>query len=265
MATKKTNETPAVEATNLQPQQYAVYQQAYVDPNKGKAKWLTFEYALSMGSLVLAALLTTSMLTAVFGGWAGKGSAVAHSGTSWLMGLFSVNMITPATGLVVTSVAAVLLSVVALIGFGRVSKALPDREGYTKRAAYKVITYSALAALVLPVLALVAKLIGILVSSLLFIGINGAGEVYKTLYLVEFLPYLLSLGVLAAVAFLVGKIVNGHNTSKTVSLIVLGVASALLIASAITVAVQVRDSSKPSRSNSDYSDIMDSLRQLDSL
>ena len=258
MATKKTNETPAVEA--VAPQQYAVYQQAYVDPNKGKAKWLTFEYALSMGSLVLAALLVVSALTAVFGGWAGQGSAVSHNGTSWLLGLFSVTMVTPATGLVVTTVAAVLLSVVALIGFGRVSKALPDREGYTKRVAYKTVTYSALAALVVPALALVAKLVGILVSSLLFIGVDGAGEVYKSLYLAEFLPYLLGLAVLAAAAFFVGKIINGYNTSKTVSFIVLGVASALLIASAITVAVQVRDDSKTSRSSSDFSEILKLMR-----
>ncbi len=260
MATKKINETPAVEAVAPQPQQYAVYQQAYVDPNKGKAKWLTFEYALSMGSLVLAVLLVVSALTAVFGGWAGQGSAVGHGGTSWLMGLFSVSVITPATGLVATSVAAVLLSVVALVGFGRVSKTLPDREGYTKRTAYKVITYGALAALVLPALALIAKLAGILVSSLLFIGVDGAGDVYKSLYLAEFLPYLLSLGVLAMAAFFVGKIVNGRNASKTLSFIMIGVAATLLIASAITVAVQVRDTGESSRSNSDYSEILKLIR-----
>lgn len=258
MATKKTNETPAVEAAA--PQQYAAYQQTYADPNKGKAKWLTFEYALSMGSIVLAALLIVSALTAVFGGWAGQGSAIAHSGTNWLLGLFSTSMITPATGLVVTSVAAVLLAGVALVGFGRVSKALPDREGYTKRAAYKVVTYSALAALVLPALALMAKLVGILVSSLLFIGVDNAGEVYKSLYLAEFLPYLLGLGVLGVAAFFIGKIINGYNTSKVVSFIVLGVALALLIASAITVAVQVRDSGKSSRNDSGYTKIMELLR-----
>lgn len=239
-------------------QQYQQYAPAYQDPDKGKAKWLTLEYGLAMGSLVLAVLLILSAMDALFGGWAGNGSAVSHSGTSWVLGLFSTFTTTPGTGLVATSVAAVLLSVTALVLFGRVSKAISQREGYTKRIAYRVITYGAFAALIIPSLALVAKLVGILISSLLFIGVSGAGDIYKSLYLAEFLPYALGLGLLVVIAMFIGQIIKGANKSKTASFIVLGVASAALIATAITVAVQVRDSGS-SRSPIEPSRYLDRL------
>lgn len=63
------------------------------------------------------------------------------------------------------------------------------------------MTYGGFAAVVVPSLVLVAKLVGVLVSSLLFIGVSNAGDVYASLYLAEFLPYVLSLGALGYTAF----------------------------------------------------------------
>ena len=243
-------------ATKKESQQSEVVQQEQhsyvVGLDRGKAKWLTFEYVLSMMSLVLAALLITVALQPLFGEWAGRGSAVNYSGSSWLFGLFSLTMATKSTGLVVTAVAAILLAVVALLGFRRVTNGIVDREGYTSRLSYKLVTYGGLGALILPMIALAAQLIGILISSLLFIGVRGSGEVYKSLYLAEFLPYALGLGVLAATAFFVGKIVNGVNASKIASFVLLGVSSALLLASVITVTVQSHKTSRPSEDLSTY-------------
>lgn len=212
--------------------------------HKTKAQWLTFEYALAMGSLVASVLLTTAALTAVFGGWAGLGSALSHGGVSWLAHLFSVTMVTPATGLVATGVAAVLMALISFVFFGRVSKAIPEREGYTGRVAYKAVTYGGLAALVIPALALVAKLVAILLSSLLMIGVGNAGTVYGSLYIAEFLPYALSLGLMVVAIGAVGKIVNGKNTSKLLTIIALSASSAVLVAGMITVAVQAHDAGK---------------------
>lgn len=271
MATKKPTTKVATQSapvegaqTAAQPQQPAYaqpYQVAYQNPNKGKAQFLTFEYAFAMGSLVLSALLIVSILPALFGGWSGTGSAVAHSGTAWLFGLFDLNVVTSGTGLVATGVAAVTLAVVALVGFGRVSRTIPERDGYTSRIAYKAVTYGGLAALVVAALALVAKLVGILISSLMFIGVSGAGKLYKLLYLVEFLPYLLGLGLVVALIVLVTKIVKGSNKSKIASYIAMGAATTVLVASAITVAVQVRDTS-PSSLNG-YGDYRNNITDID--
>lgn len=206
--------------------------------SRGGAKWLTFEYALAMGSLVLSTWLVGSVLSTLFGAWSGQASTVTSYGGSWLFDLFSLSMVTAGTGVVVTSVAAVVLSVLALILFRRVSRTIPEREGYTGRIAYKAVTYGAFSALVIPALALVAKLVGILISSLLFIGVSGAGHVYKSLYLAEFLPYALSLGLIVVVGMLVGKIITGSNKSKLATWIVIGASAAVMVAGAITVAVQ---------------------------
>ena len=216
---------------------YQAYPQyaAYVDPNKGKSKLLTFEYAFAMGSAVAAAFLLIDTMVSVFGLWAGTASVT----TSFVRGYLSPSMVTPGTGIVAAAVLALLFSVLSFVLFSRVSKTVPEREGYTKRTAYKLITYGGLGALLMSAIGLIAKLASILVNSLLFIGVSGAGEVYKSLYLGEFLPYLLALAVVLGAAFLVYKIVQGRNTSKTLTLVLIAASAVVLLAGAITMAVKV--------------------------
>lgn len=66
-------------------------------------------------------------------------------------------MVTPGTGIVMAGVLATLFAVVALITFGRVSRAIPDRDSYTSSTAYKVVTYGAFGALVIPAIVLTAR------------------------------------------------------------------------------------------------------------
>jgi len=222
----------------------AYYPQATVDPNHGKAKWLTFEYLLAMVSTVVSALLFAQVLVALFGAWVKVNGATTTTSTSiggWLADILSINMVTPGTGIVMAGVLATLFAVVALITFGRVSRAISDRDNYTSRTAYKAVTYGAFGALIIPAIVLVAKIITVLISSLLFIGAGSADRVYGALYLAEFVPYLLALGVIGVTLWMLKGIISGRNTSKTMSLILLGAAGAVLVAGAITAAVQVHD------------------------
>ncbi|MDO4773823.1 MAG: hypothetical protein Q4A37_01725 [Candidatus Saccharibacteria bacterium] len=219
--------------------QYAAYQQP-VDPNKGKAKWLTLEYAGAMASAVAAALLTTFVVTTVFNMWAG--TLTPSAGVSgFLAAVLSVDMVTMGTDLVAAGVLAVLLSVLSFVLFGRVSRAIPDREGYTGRTAYKVVTYGAMAIVAAAAIVLLAKIATVLIASLLFIGLPGADKVYLSLYVGEFLPYSVGLALLIAVAWMVKCIIGGRNTSRALTMIVLGASSAVLLASAITIAVKVHN------------------------
>lgn len=237
------------------PAQYAAYQQP-VSPNKGKAKWLTFEYAAAMASTVAAALLTTFALATVFNMWAGI--VTPSAGVSgFLAGVLSIDMVTAGTDLVLAGVVAVLLSVLAFILFSRVSRAIPEREGYTGRTAYKVVTYGAMAAVAAPAIVLVAKLATVLIASLLFIGLPQANKVYLSLYVGEFLPYTVSLGLLVGVGWMIKCIVGGRNTSRVLTMMVLVASSVVLLASTITVTVKVHNpDAKPYQQRGITTDIL---------
>lgn len=268
MTAKKTIESvetaPAPELVQPAPVQQPVYDpnmyyQKPVDPNRGKAKWLTFEYALAMVATVLTACLLVHVITAVFGLWFGATTSVAATAIGgWISGVLSINTITPGTGVVAAAVLTVLFAVVAFVCFGRVSRAIPERKGYTERLAYKTVTYGGFAAIVLPMLVLVAKLGAILISSLLFIGVSGAGEIYKSLYLVEFLPYLLSLGVLVYTAICLKDIISGKNNSKLLTIVLVSITILVLFAGAVTVAVKSH-----STGSYDSSTTRNTLRDLD--
>lgn len=241
MATKQQPQPSAVAQPEMpvqQPVGYSAYPQQYVyaDPNKGKAKLLTLEYALAMASTVVSAFLLINVITSVIGLWSDTTSGAIRT----VGGFLAPTMVTAGTGIVAASVFTVVLAVLSCVLFSRVSKAVPDREGYTSRTAYKLVTYGGLAALIIPAVDLIARLVSILISSLLFIGAAG-GEVYKSLYLSEFLPYVLALAVVVATSYFIYQIIQGRNKSKIMSLVLIAVSVVVLLTGAITIAVKVHD------------------------
>lgn len=213
--------------------QYQQYQQPAA-VKKGGAKWLTFEYALAMFLSVGAVILLAFQTPLVFGLWFGGGAG----GGTFLLQQLLLGSLPPVTAAVTTLVAATLFGVISIILFGRVTRALAERDDYTNRTAYKVVTYAAMAALVVPVLALASRLISVLINSLLFIGVKGAGAIYKGLYLAEFLPVAIAFIVALVAAFAVKQIIQGKNASLALALTATAAAAALLIATGVTMAVQ---------------------------
>lgn len=240
MATKQQPQPSAVAQPEMpaQPAGYQAYPQQYMyaNPNKGKAKLLTLEYALAMASAVISTFLLINVITSVVGLWSDATSVASRT----VGGFLAPTMVTAGTGIVAASVFTVILAVLACVLFSRVSKAVPDREGYTNRTAYKLVTYGGLATLIIPAVDLIARLVSILVSSLLFIGAAG-GEVYKSLYLSEFLPYALALAVVVVTSYFIYQIIQGRNKSKIMSLVLIAVSVVVLLTSAITIAVKVHD------------------------
>ncbi|WP_369000084.1 hypothetical protein TM074_02370 [Candidatus Nanosynbacter sp. TM7-074] len=240
MATKQQPQPSTVAQPEIpaQPVGYPAYPQQYMyaNPNKGKAKLLTLEYALAMASAVISTFLLINVITSVVGLWSDATSVASRT----VGGFLAPTMVTAGTGIVAASVFTVILAVLACVLFSRVSKAVPDREGYTNRTAYKLVTYGGLAALIIPAVDLIARLVSILISSLLFIGAAG-GEVYKSLYLSEFLPYALALAVVVATSYFIYQIIQGRNKSKIMSLVLIAVSVVVLLTGAITIAVKVHD------------------------
>jgi hypothetical protein len=103
----------------MQPNAYQAYppQYAYEDPNKGKAKMLTLEYALAMGSAIISIMLLIDIITKVFGLWTNSTSMLLRS----VGGFFAPSMVTQGTGIIAASVFAVLLAVLSLVLFSRQS------------------------------------------------------------------------------------------------------------------------------------------------
>ena len=246
MTNKQTTEvvqTP--EAMQPMPQQAYdpnVYYQQPVDPNKGKAKWLTFEYALAMSSTVLAAGLLVSVVVAICGLLFRDITVASTYVGGWVANILSIGMITPGTGIIAAAVLSLVLAIVAFVAFGRVSRTIAEREGYTGRVAYKAITYAAFAAVLVPSVVLVAKIGAILLSSLLFISVSNASDIYTSLYLAEFLPYALGLGIMGYTALCLKHIVSGKNASKSMTLALVVAAAIVLFAGTITVAVKSHSS-----------------------
>ncbi len=240
MATKQQPQPSTVAQPEMpaQPVGYPAYPQQYMyaSPNKGKAKLLTLEYALAMASAVISTFLLINVITSVVGLWSDATSVASRT----VGGFLAPTMVTAGTGIVAASVFTVILAVLACVLFSRVSKAVPDREGYTNRTAYKLVTYGGLATLIIPAVDLIARLVSILVSSLLFIGAAG-GEVYKSLYLSEFLPYALALAVVVVTSYFIYQIIQGRNKSKIMSLVLIAVSVVVLLTGAITIAVKVHD------------------------
>ena len=240
MATKQQPQPSTVAQPEMpaQPAGYQAYPQQYMyaNPNKGKAKLLTLEYALAMASAVISTFLLINVITSVVGLWSDATSVASRT----VGGFLAPTMVTAGTGIVAASVFTAILAVLACVLFSRVSKAVPDREGYTNRTAYKLVTYGGLAALIIPAVDLIARLVSILISSLLFIGAAG-GEVYKSLYLSEFLPYALALAVVVATSYFIYQIIQGRNKSKIMSLVLIAVSVVVLLTGAITIAVKVHD------------------------
>lgn len=240
MATKQQPQPSTVAQPEMpaQPAGYQAYPQQYMyaNPNKGKAKLLTLEYALAMASAVISTFLLINVITSVVGLWSDATSVASRT----VGGFLAPTMVTAGTGIVAASVFTVILAVLACVLFSRVSKAVPDREGYTNRTAYKLVTYGGLATLIIPAVDLIARLVSILVSSLLFIGAAG-GEVYKSLYLSEFLPYALALAVVVVTSYFIYQIIQGRNKSKIMSLVLIAVSVVVLLTGAITIAVKVHD------------------------
>ena len=100
MATKQQPQPSAVAQPEMpvqQPVGYPAYPQQYMyaNPNKGKAKLLTLEYALAMASAVISAFLLINVITSVVGLWSGATSVASQT----VGGFLAPTMVTAGTGM----------------------------------------------------------------------------------------------------------------------------------------------------------------------
>jgi xanthine/uracil permease len=119
------------------------------------------------------------------------------------------------------------------------------------------VTNTFVGILALTVILLASSLVSILISSLMLIGTSAdIGQ----MYLQRFLPQLFGLGFVGFIGYCSYSIYRGKNMSKLMTLVLMGVAGALLVATLITVPIKAHTGSSNSSSNSrssNYSSLYD--------
>lgn len=197
-----------------------------------KSTLLTLEYSFALTSSIIAVLMATSSITMLFALWNDASATVAMP-LSWLMPIASGYV-----GLMVAALMALVAGAVAVVLFKRVSRAVAERKGYTKRLSYKVATYGAFAFLAAYTVVLGVSLVAILLSSLVLIGSESS---ISSLYLREFLPALIAFVITGMSAYWMYKIVRGVNKSGIWALSLLGLSAAIVVTAIVTVAVTSHD------------------------
>lgn len=197
--------------------------------SKSNTSGLTFQYAGAAISVVAAVLFSIATLARLFQMWVGGGL---------------VSFLLPGyTGTVTFAILAVLFAVLAFLLYRKVTKEVAAEPSYIEKPIYNFITNSLVAVLALLSILFVAEMVSVLISSLLLIGTSTD---IGALYLGTFLPNLVFLALVSFVAYCAYKIMKGKNVSGIMTLVLLSVAGAIMLAVLITVPIKAHSSTNNS-------------------
>lgn len=202
---------------------------------------LTLKYFGAGFSAIVSALALLGLLSLLITTWSGGEAASMFIVTSAIYGL-----------MISLAVTGAVFAVIALLLYRIVTKEIAARPGYISSTPYIVITNAVFGVFVLLLVGYVIGLISTVISSLVMIG---SGADIGAMYLHKFLPDLVGAGFVFVMAMMTYKIARGKNMSLPMSIVLLSVAGALLVATLITIPVKIHSSSstKPSKSSSyDY-------------
>lgn len=204
---------------------------------------LTLKYSGAAISALIATFSIVLLLSELFGLWTGASGGIV------LLGGYQ--------GIMTIAVVAVLFAVLAFCLYRNVTKAVAKQLDYVNKTAYHFVTNSFLAVLAGALIVTVAGLVSILLSSLLLIGTNAD---IGGMYLNQFLPGLVAAGLIAFVGFAAYKIMKGKNLSMLMTIVLMSLAGALMIAALITIPIKAHMSTGSSSSNmydnSDYNNYL---------
>jgi hypothetical protein len=196
--------------------------------------FLGLEHALKAALLVVVTMLLVSAVGLAFQMWTGQ----ADDSTLSLLGLPGAGVI---AGTAMTIAAGLLVFVPALIILElRTSAEYRVRSQFGTRLAYKLPLYAAFAVL-LGLLAVAAiQLLASFLTSLTLLGVDGAN--IGAMYLSQFVPALLAMGLYAVAAWYVLQVLKGKNGGAGFVLSAAVLASMMVLALFITSIVFVHSS-----------------------
>jgi hypothetical protein len=202
------------------------------------ASFLSLEHVAHMVLVVVVAALVAGGLTLGLSLWTGAPMA----GGSYSLLLSESAMQSAAAMGAVGIVAALLVLAPLLMVLDRRTRAeWMKRHGYSGRVAYKVPVYTALGVLVAAKLMAVIAMVGVVLTSLVSIGVPNAG--IGSMYLTQFVPAAITAVVFGLAAWYVFKLAKGRDMGRQFSLLMVFAAGVLSLALLIT-AVSVMHSNK---------------------
>jgi hypothetical protein len=211
---------------------------------------ITLTYLGAVVSVLLALAASSSVIASLMAMWTNTGMYTA-AGSALLLGSDLY------TSTVSSAVAAAVFAFLAFWLYKKTTKDIASQPEYVHRAPYAFVTNTFVGILALTVILLASSLVSILISSLMLIGTSAdIGQ----MYLQRFLPQLFGLGFVGFIGYCSYSIYRGKNMSKLMTLVLMGVAGALLVATLITVPIKAHTGSSNSSSNSrssNYSSLYD--------
>lgn len=202
------------------------------------ASFLSLEHVAHMVLVVVVSALVVSGLTLGLSLWTG---IPMTTGTYSLL-LSESSMQTVAAMGAVGVVAGLLVLAPLLMVLDRRTRAeWMKRHGYSGRVAYKVPVYTALGVLVAAKLMADVVMVGVVLTSLIEIGVPNAG--IGSMYLTQFVPAAIAALVFGLAAWYVFKLAKGRDMGRQFSMLMVFVSGVLSLALLIT-AVSVVHSTK---------------------
>lgn len=200
---------------------------------------LTLKYSGAAFSALVALFSVITLLPELFGMWTGKSASI-------------MTLLSGYVGIMTTAVVGALFAVLAFCLYRNVTKEVAEKPEYVTTTAYHFVTNAFLGVLAVTFVGIVAGLVSILLSSLLLIGTNTD---IGSMYLNQFLPGLVAAGVVGFVGFCAFKIMKGKNLSMLMTIALLSLTGALLLAALITIPINAHTTSRSSSSSSNmYND-----------
>ena len=225
------------------------------------ASFLSLEHVGHMVLVVVVAALVAMGIDTAISIWTGSPAMSMMGSLSTILGDSGAAQIEALSS--ISIVAALLVLVPLLVVLDRRTRAeWMKRRGYSGRLAYKVPVYTALGVLIAAKLTAVIVMVGVVLSSLVQIGVPNfqVGE----LYLTQFVPALVAALVFGVAAWYVFKLAKGRDMGKQFAMLMAVLGTALVISLLIT-AVSVLHSKAATNTQPNYMQNFNSSKSLEDL
>ena len=214
---------------------------------------LTLLYTGAVLSVITAVFAIVAVAGKLFSLWTGSNIELQN-----VISFFAATG-NPYLETILLAVTAAGASVAAFFLYRAVSRNIAQQHDYATTTAYTFLTNTLVGLLAVVLAVFSFQAVTVLLSSLLLIG---TGTDIGGLYLGFFLPLVIVSGITGFVGYLAFEIMRGRNKSALMTLVLMSVAGAALVAALITVPIKAHggSSSRSSSSSSSYRDLLDRYR-----
>ena len=195
---------------------------------------ITLLYTGAALATFLSAYSAVAVIGKLFSMWTSSGATLQNLMSAFVTGSSAY------VDTILLAVVGVGMAVAAFLLYGRVSREIAKQPEYVKTSAYAFVTNTLVGVFFFTVGVMALELVSVVISSLVLIGTSTD---IGAMYLGMFLPLLLSGAVVAFVGWMALEIMRGRDKSKLLTVVLMSVAGALLVATLITVPIKAHSSS----------------------